>query len=137
MSIPIPPFDPQTQAIFGEAVDISIGMSPDYLYFGFGKGNLEKIKSAIDASAANKGAKGDVMKMEMSASKLLTFAAEQAQDPTLQQAASAAGSKDKARMMVIPIENGAKFRMELESGVLKAISIGAQALQPQIDESPF
>ena len=40
-------------------------------------------------------------------------------------------------MTIIPIENGAKFRMELESGVLKAISIGAQALQPQVDESPF
>ncbi len=137
MSIPIPPFDPQTQAIFGEAVDISVGMSEDYIYFGLGKGNLEKIKSAIDVSAANKGVEADVMKMEMSASKILTFAAEQAQDPTLQQAAAAAGSKDKARMTIIPIENGAKFRMELESGVLKAISIGAQALQPQVDESPF
>tara|TARA_B100000945_G_scaffold321176_1_gene334280 strand:- start:2454 stop:3239 length:786 start_codon:yes stop_codon:yes gene_type:complete len=137
LSIPVPPFDPQAQAIFGEAVDISIGMSADHIYFGFGKGNLNKLKAAIDASAANKGAKAEPMKMEMAMSKILIFAAEQGQNPMLQQAAAATGSKDKARMLLIPIENGGKFRIELESGVLKAISVGAQALQPQLDESPF
>ncbi len=137
MAIPVPPFDPQAQAYFGEAIDISIGMSAEHIYFGIGKGNLDKIKAAIDASAANKGAKAEPMKMEMSASKILTFVAEQAQDPTMQQAAAAAGSKDKARMEIIPIENGAKFRMEVESGVLKAIAVGVQAAQPQIEDSPF
>ncbi|MEC9095687.1 MAG: hypothetical protein VX776_03585 [Planctomycetota bacterium] len=137
MSVPVPPFDPQAQAIFGEAIDISIGMSADHIYFGLGKGNLAKIKSAMDASAANKGAEAEPMKMEMSMSKVLTFAAEQAQDPTMQQAAAATGTKDKTRMLLIPIENGAKFRIELEAGVLKAISVGAQAAQSQIEESPF
>ncbi len=138
LSIPVPPFDEQAQAIFGESFDISFGTSADHVYLGAGKGNLDKLKEAIDASAANKGAKGELMKMEASASKILLFAAEQAQDPTLQQAAAAAsGDKDKARMQVIPIENGAKFRFEIEAGVLKAIGVGIQAAQPQDDDSPF
>ena len=76
------------------------------------------------------------MKWEMSASKVLTFVAEQAQDPTMQQAAAAAGSKDKGRIQLMPIENGAKFRIEVESGVLKAIAVGVQAAQGA-EASPF
>ncbi len=140
LSVPVPPFDPQLQAVFGESFDISVGTSADHIYFGAGKGNLDKLKAAIDASAANKGAEAESFKLEASASKIMTFAAEQAQDPTLQQAAAAAASangKDKARMQIIPIENGAKFRIEVEAGVLKAIAVGVQAAQAQVDESPF
>ena len=139
LSVPVPPFDPQLQAIFGESLEISFGTSEDYIYFGAGKGNLDNIKAAIDTSAQNKGAEGESLKIEASASKILTFVAEQAQDPTMQQAAAAAsaGGKDKARMQIIPIENGAKFRIEVEAGVLKAIAVGVQAAQSQVDESPF
>ena len=140
LSVPVPPFDPQLQAVFGESFDISIGMSADHMYFGAGKGNLDKLKAAIDASAANKGAEAESFKMVASASKIMTFAAEQAQDPTMQQAAAAAGSangKDKLSMRIIPIDNGGKFRIAVEAGVLKAIAVGVQAAQAQVDESPF
>ena len=140
LSVPVPPFDPQLQAVFGESFDISVGMSADHIYFGAGKGNLDKLKAAIDASAANKGAEAESFKMEASASKIMTFAAEQAQDPTMQQAAAAAGSangKDKLSMRIIPIDNGGKFRIAVEAGVLKAIAVGVQAAQAQVDESPF
>ncbi|MCH2598575.1 MAG: hypothetical protein MKZ94_04085 [Pirellulales bacterium] len=140
LSVPVPPFDPQLQAVFGESFDISVGMSTDHIYFGAGKGNLDKLKAAIDASAANKGAEAESFKMVASASKIMTFAAEQAQDPTMQQAAAAAGSangKDKLSMRIIPIDNGAKFRIAVEAGVLKAIAVGVQAAQAQVDESPF
>ena len=78
--------------------------------------------------------------MVASASKIMSFAAEQAQDPTMQQAAAAAGSangKDKLSMRIIPIDNGGKFRIAVEAGVLKAIAVGVQAAQAQVDESPF
>ena len=77
-----------------------------------------------------------------SVNKILQFAAEQTQDLTLQQAAAAAASitgKDTASMELSVIKNGARYRIELEAGVLKAIAVGIMAAQAEagLDDSPF
>ncbi len=117
-------------------------MGPDRIYIGVGKDNLKRLAAAIDASAADKGKKVSAALLKGSANKILQFAAEQTQDLTLQQAAAAAESvagKDTASMELTAIKNGARYRIELEAGVLKAIAVGIQAAQAEagLDDSPF
>jgi hypothetical protein len=140
--IPIPEFESEARKAFGDAVEISIGMGPDRVYIGVGKDNLKRLSDAIDASAANKGKKVSAALLRGSANKILQFAAEQSQDLILQQAAAAAASvagKDSVSMELSSIKNGARYRIELEAGVLKAIAVGVMAAQarPGLDDSPF
>jgi hypothetical protein len=140
--IPIPEFESEARKAFGDAVEISIGMGPDRVYLGVGKDNLKRLSDAIDASAANKGKKVSAALLRGSANKILQFAAEQSQDLILQQAAAAAASvagKDSVSMELSSIKNGARYRIELEAGVLKAIAVGVMAAQarPGLDDSPF
>ena len=140
--IPIPEYEAEARSAFGDAVEISIGMGPDRIYIGVGKDNLKRLEAAIAASAADKGKKVSAALLKGSANKILQFAAEQTQDLTLQQAAAAAASvagKDTASMELTAIKNGARYRIELEAGVLKAIAVGIQAAQAEagLDDSPF
>jgi hypothetical protein len=140
--IPIPEFESEARKAFGDAVEISIGMGPDRVYIGVGKDNLKRLSDAIDASAANKGKKVSAALLRGSVNKILQFAAEQTQDLILQQAAAAADSvagKDSVSMELSSIKNGARYRIELEAGVLKAIAVGVMAAQAGAggDDSPF
>ena len=142
MKIPVSEFGEEMRAIFGDVLEITIGMGPDRLYLGAGTGNLDRIKVAIEKSAANKGKEVPAALLVGSVSKILMFAAEQTQDLALQQAAAAAASvagKDKIRAEVTPIKGGAQYRIELEAGVLKAIAVGIAAAQAEagLDDSPF
>lgn len=140
--IPIPEFESETRKAFGDAIEISIGMGPDRVYIGVGKDNLKRLSAAIAASTANPGLKVSAALLQVSANKILQFAAEQSQDLILQQAAAAAASvagKDSVSMELSAIKNGARYRIELEAGVLKAIAVGVMAAQAGAgaDDSPF
>ena len=140
--IPIPEFESEARKAFGDAVEISIGMWPDRVYIGVGKDNLKRLSAAIDASAADKGKKVSAALLKGSVHRILQFAAEQTQDLILQQAAAAADSvagKDSVSMELSSIKNGARYRIELEAGVLKAIAVGVMAAQAGAggDDSPF
>jgi hypothetical protein len=138
--IPIPEYEAEARSAFGDAVEVSIGMGPDRLYIGVGKDSLKRLSTAIDVSAANKGKKVSAALLKGSVGKILQFAAEQEQDLDLQQAAAAAASvtgKDIASMELTAIKNGARYRIELEAGVLKAIAVGVMAAQAELDDSPF
>jgi hypothetical protein len=140
--IPIPEYEAEARSAFGESVEVSIGMGPDRIYIGVGKDNLKRLSAAIDASAADKGKKVSAALLKGSVHRILQFAAEQTQDLTLQQAAAAAASitgKDTASMELSVIKNGARYRIELEAGVLKAIAVGIMAAQAEagLDDSPF
>ena len=140
--IPIPEYEAEARSAFGESVEVSIGMGPDRIYIGVGKDNLKRLSAAIDASAADKGKKVSAALLKGSVHRILQFAAEQTQDLTLQQAAAAAASitgKDTASMELSVIKNGARYRIEVEAGVLKAIAVGVMAAQADAGgaDSPF
>ena len=142
IKISVPELEEEVRAIFGDVLEITVGMGPDRLYFGAGTGNFDRIKAAIEKSAANKGKEVPSALLVGSVSKILMFAAEQTQDLVLQQAAAAAASvvgKDKARAEMTPIKGGVQYRLELEAGVLKAIAVGIAAAQAGAgaDDSPF
>src|SRR5262249_6897234 len=54
LSIPIPEKEKQPRELFGENMDVAIGIGSDAVYVAIGRNNMETIKKAIDASAAAK-----------------------------------------------------------------------------------
>ena len=49
--IPVP--DPKAAEVFGESVQVVVGIGPSRLYIGVGKDPVDAIKKAIDASKAS------------------------------------------------------------------------------------
>ena len=80
--IPVP--DPKAAEVFGETVQIVIGISPSSLYFGAGKDPIATIKKAIDASKASPGKAINPVDMVISATPIAKFFAKviPADDPT-------------------------------------------------------
>ena len=70
-TIPLP--DPEAAEVFGESVQIVVGISPSSLYFGAGKDPIATIKKAIDASKASPGKAIDPVDMVISATPIAKF----------------------------------------------------------------
>ena len=130
-TIPVP--DPEAAEVFGESVQIVVGISPSSLYFGAGKDPIATIKKAIDASKASPQKAIDPVDLVISATPIAKFFAKviPADNPADAQAkknfAKAAallaksGGKDHVTMTVKAIPNGMTMRLNVESGVTKTI----------------
>jgi hypothetical protein len=130
-TVPVP--DANAAKVFGESVQIVVGISPSSLYFGAGKDPIAKIKKAIDASKASPGKAINPADMVISATSIAKFFAKvipgnnpsdtQAKKNFAKAAALLAKSdgKDHVTMTVKAIPNGAAMRLNVESGVTKAI----------------
>ena len=130
-TIPIP--DPKAAEVFGDSVQIVVGISPSSLYFGAGKDPIAVIKKAIDASKAspqkaiNPAGHGHLGH----AHRQVLRQGDSGNNPTDAQAkknfAKAAellaksGGKDHVTMTVKAIPNGMTMRLNVESGVTKTI----------------
>ncbi len=129
--IPLP--DPKAAKVFGESVQLVIGINESSLYFGAGKDPIAVIKKAIDASKASPAKAINPADLVISAKPIAKFFAKVLtnDNPSEEQAkkgfAKAAslldksGSKDHITMTVKPIPNGTTMRLSVESGVTKAI----------------
>jgi hypothetical protein len=131
MTIPVP--NPQAKQVFGESVQIVVGISPSSLYVGAGRNPVATIKKAIDASKASPGKAINAVDMVISATAIAKFFAEKipATNPGDTQAKKAfakaaaalakSGGKDHVTVTVKAIPNGMSMRLNVESGVTKAI----------------
>ncbi len=130
-TIPIP--DPQAKQVFGESVQITVGISPSSVYFGAGKDPVAMIKKAIDASKASPGKTINPVDMVVSATPIAKFFAKVIQpnnppdaearknfDKAAKLLAKSDG-KDHVTLTVQPAPNGATMRLNVESGITKAI----------------
>ena len=129
--IPLP--DPKAVEVFGDSVQIVIGINESSLYFGAGKDPVAVIKKAIDASKASPGKAVNPLDMVLSATPVAKFFAKviQEDNPSDTQAkkifTKAASSlaksdgKDHITATVKAIPNGASMRLNTESGIIKAI----------------
>ena len=120
-------------AIFGESVQIVVGISESRLYVGAGKDPIAVLKKAIDASKASPDKAIDPADLVISAKPIAKFFAKVLgnDNPSEEQAkkgfAKAASlleksdGKDHFTMTVKPISHGASVRLNVESGVTKAI----------------
>ena len=138
LSMPIPEDEDEETAreLFGETVDVAIGIGKQTAYFALGRDCLEAVKGVMDTSAASPQKSVPPMEMTFALSQIMETVATFADDGDKAQIemianmlASEANGRDHVRIVVQPIENGARTRIEAEEGVLRAIGMGAMAAQ--------
>jgi len=134
MTIPVPDWEDEVQKILGGEMDIALAIGNDSFYFAAGTDNMAKLKAAIDAS----GQSQSVKPFNMSLSLLPFIQTGKALDKTnnpiladLNEALLTAEGMDEIHMTVEGMDGQIRGRLELESGVLKAIGAGVQAARMQ------
>ncbi len=138
LTIPIPESEEKPRQIFGEAVEVVIGIGKDSAYLALGRDCVEALKGIIDTSAANPQKSIPPMEMTFSLGQIMEFAAAVADEdaqPLIETISSMladeASGRDHVKILATPIPNGIRTRFELEEGVLKAIGLGVMQAQGQ------
>ncbi|MCA9229819.1 MAG: hypothetical protein KDA57_04150 [Planctomycetales bacterium] len=138
LSIPIPEIEEQHREIFGEAIEVAVGIGKDSAYFALGRNCLEAVKGIIDDSAASPQKSVPPMEMTFSLGQIMEFAATVAEEeaqPMIEMIsnmlASEANGRDHVRIVTQPIPNGARTRIEIEEGALRSIGMAVQQAQMQ------
>jgi hypothetical protein len=125
-TVPVPPAG-GAREVFGDTVQIVIGISDSRLYFGAGKEPISALKKAIDASKADPDKSISPMEMIVSAAPIAQFIAKTAPDSAKKKAKKFAdqiskmSGKDHFSVTLKPIPNGTAARITLEPGALKTI----------------
>ena len=140
VTIPLPPAD-GVKEVFGDAIQVVVGISDSRLYIGAGKDPIAALKKAIAASKESPDKAITPMEMAISAGPIAKFIAKATPDtnPGDAQAKKVAGKiaeelakmpgKDRLTMTVKPIENGAVMRLSVDPGVIKTIMQAAMLAQ--------
>lgn len=136
LSVPVPEHEEESRQLFGETMDIAIGIGEKSVYFALGRDCLDVVKKVIDASAAEPQKAISPMQMTVSLKLIMETAAEFA-DPedkaTLESIANMlsneAAGLDHVRVVVETVPNGIRTRIEAEEGVLRAIGMAAMQAQ--------
>jgi hypothetical protein len=130
-TMPLPPDVPNREKVVelvGENLEAVIGTSPTGAYIAIGRDAVAKLKAALDAS---KSATGDVLPTRgaLAVVPLAQFIAAVADDDNVKQQATmvagileSAGSEGHVLLTVEAIANGVRERVEIEQGLLKALS---------------
>ena len=136
LSVPVPEDEAEARKMFGEKVDVAIGIGSEAVYVAVGQENLDAVNKAIDASKAEPNKEVPPFEFSASLGQFMEFAAANAKDedkPMVQAIADMlkndAQGRDHVRASSTLIENGQKFRFEAEEGVLRAIGKAAMMAQ--------
>ena len=144
MSMPVPAGEETPRKLFGDTIDVAVGIGQQTAYFALGRDCLEAIKGIIDTSAAAPQKSIPPMEMTFALAQIMDAAAALADDddkPQFEMIASIlsneANGRDHVRIVVQPISNGARTRIEAEEGVLRAIGMAVMAAQSEAAEASF
>lgn len=140
MNIPIPEGDDEDEKnarkLFGDTIDVAIGIGRETAFFAMGRDCLESIKGIIETSAASPQKSVPPMEMSFALSQIMAavegFVDEDDRAPIEMinnMLGNEANGRDHVRIVVQPIPNGARTRIEAEEGVLRAIGMGVMAAQ--------
>jgi hypothetical protein len=127
-SIAIPMNDDNAKKVFGDTMDVYLGIGAESAYVAFGKNSLTLLKSIIDKPAAT-GQKNYPFQLNVALTPILEFINSTNPNPGAMMAAqllSATPGKDHIRLTASVITNGVNYRISAEEGVLKAIGAGAK-----------
>lgn len=135
MALPIPPDAAPARKLFGDTVNVALGIGETELYLAAGSDNMTAINAAIDASKASPAKKTDPLMMVMSLKPFIATAqAVSPPNPEVEQvldmlsdALEGAEGADRILMTQKHVADGIKMRLEMEQGVLKAIGAAAAA----------
>ena len=142
MNIPIPADgdedEENARQLFGDTIDVAIGIGKQTAYFALGRDCLEAVKGVMDTSAASPQKSVPPMEMTFALAQIMDTIAAFADNEEKAQIEMIAGmltneanGRDHVRIVVQPVPNGARTRIEAEEGVLRAIGMAAMAAQMQ------
>jgi hypothetical protein len=138
MQHPVPEDEEEARQLFGETLDLAVGIGQKAVYFAAGRDSLDAVKKVIDDSAANPSKPTAPMEMTVALGQIMKAAqglADEDDKPQIEMIANMleneANGRDHVRMLSQPIENGIRMRIEAEEGVLRAIGMGAMQAQMQ------
>ena len=142
LNIPIPADggddEEKARQLFGNTVDIAVGIGKQTAYFALGRDCLDAVKSIMDTSAASPQKSVPPMEMSFALTQIMEAAASMVDEDERPQIemmanmlANEAKGRDHVRIAVTVIPNGARTRIEVEEGVLRTIGMAAMAAQMQ------
>jgi hypothetical protein len=115
--------------LLGDEAEIAIGIGKEAVYMAIGRNNLEELKKAIDASAAEPGKAVPLFELAVSLAPIAETLAAEAPDAEKkkvlesisQMLRNEAHGRDHIRAVGRLIPNGLSYRFEAEEGMLRAI----------------
>jgi hypothetical protein len=138
MQAPVPEDEEEARKLFGEKLDIAVGIGQKAVYFALGRNSLDEVKKVIDASAASPAKRVAPMEMSIALTPILNAAKEFADEDDKPQVemvanmlANEANGRDHVRITTKSAENGIRMRIEAEEGVLRAIGMAGMQAQMQ------
>jgi hypothetical protein len=138
MQAPVPEEEEEARQLFGETLDLAVGIGQKAVYFAAGRDAIDAVKKVIDDSAANPSKPTAPMEMTVALGQIMKAAqglADEDDKPQIEMIAgmleNEAKGRDHIRMLSQPIENGIRMRIEAEEGVLRAIGMAAMQAQMQ------
>ncbi|NOY30513.1 MAG: hypothetical protein GXP28_10170 [Planctomycetes bacterium] len=136
LSVPIPEDKEEPRQLFGDTLEVVVGIGKESVFFALGHDYLDALKGVIDASAADPQKSVPPMEMTFALGQIMesTFADEEKR-ATLESIANIlaneANGRDHVKIVAQPIPLGARTRVELEEGVLRAIGEGVNQARAQ------
>jgi hypothetical protein len=129
LAIPTDQMDDQVAAkLFGQNLDVVLGISPTSVYLAAGRDALSTLKQVIDGSKSQAGKQIPPARLSLAAAPIAKFVAGVAEDEQARQVAAQIGDllekssgKDHLILTSKPIPNGATVRLEVEGGILKLL----------------
>jgi hypothetical protein len=141
LAVPVPADEEEARKIFGEKVDVAIGIGSEAVYVAVGQDNLAAVNKAIDASKAEPGKAVPPFEFSASLGPIMEVAAANGKEedrPIFQAIAdmlkSDAQGRDHIRATGTLVENGLKYRVEAEEGVLRAIGKATMMAQQRAQQ---
>jgi hypothetical protein len=142
LQVPVPEGEKNARRLFGEKVNVAVGIGPESVYFAVGPDYLEAINQAIDASAADPNKEVPPFEVSFSLGPIMAVSAAYEEDAKQKQVAQTiadmlqgeAQGRDHVRMVGHFIPNGLRYRIEAEEGVLRAIGKAAAEAQEQAQQ---
>ena len=121
--------------LFGEKLEVVVGIGPRSVYLAAGRGGAAMLKRVISQSKAAAGKTVPSLRIALSAVRLARFAAYMSVDEQAEQAASVmaallgqSGGKDHVILTCRPAARGARFRLEIEQGLLRGLGVFGKLL---------
>jgi hypothetical protein len=133
-SMPAP--DPKLATLVGDTLDVVLGIGDKQVFIAAGRDAVKTLKETIDKSQSEAGKEIPASQLILSGLKVAKFVSAVADDDQAKAVADKiagileqSGGKDHLTVVTAPIPNGARIRLELEEGILKALG-GMQPMGP-------
>ena len=134
LTVPVPEDKKEARRMFGDNLDVAVGLGPESVYVAVGKDNIAAVSKAIDASAADRSKTVPPFAGSVSLGQIITVAADAKEEgqekATLQAIAEelngSAKGQDHVSITGSVIPNGLRYRLEAQEGVLKAVGVAAK-----------